>query len=65
LLTIFGVGTIAFVPLVFHRGLKPICNLSFMQYQKMLSYSICIASYRDTAIEANGWPVDQRNPAAF
>jgi hypothetical protein len=46
LFTIFDVGIVTAVPLIFHRGLKPRGNLSFMQCQKVLNYLPCIARYR-------------------
>jgi hypothetical protein len=46
LYNILSVGTIASVPLVFHRDLKPLPDFAAIQAQKVLSNSVCMASYR-------------------
>jgi hypothetical protein len=46
LFNILSVGTIASVPLVFHRTLKPLSDFAAIQAQKALSNTVCMASYR-------------------
>jgi hypothetical protein len=46
LFNILSVGTIASAPLVFHRDLKLLSDFAAIQAQKVLSHSVCMASYR-------------------
>jgi len=46
LFNILSVGTIASVPRVFHRDLRPLSDFAAIQAQKVLSNSVCMASYR-------------------